>query len=151
MNTIIICMAHPNAVLMASKVFVDTAAWLALLNLRDGLNPAAQAVIKNLRRQKRKLVTTEFVLLELADALSKPPLRAKAISYIDGIRQTAEVEMIQLSRALLNEAWDLYCRRLDKGWGLTDCTSFVVMEQEQITEAFTSDRHFEQAGFAKLL
>lgn len=41
--------------------------------------------------------------------------------------------------------------RLDKGWGLTDCTSFVVMEQEQITEAFTSDQHFEQAGFTKLL
>ena len=34
---------------------------------------------------------------------------------------------------------------------VTDCTSFVVMLSEQITQAFTIARHFEQAGFVKLL
>lgn len=136
---------------MANKVFVDTAAWLSLFNLRDSSRPAAMKIMKQLRLQKRKLTTSEFVILELADSLSKPPLRINAFDYIEGIRQSEDIEIIPLSRDLLNKAWDLYCRRPDKGWGLTDCTSFIVMEQEQISEAFTSDHHFEQAGFTKLL
>ncbi len=51
----------------------------------------------------------------------------------------------------LDEGWMLYSQRPDKDWGLTDCISFAVMTQEGITQAFTSDRHFEQAGFTKLL
>ncbi|MDX2041798.1 MAG: PIN domain-containing protein [Acidobacteriota bacterium] len=134
-----------------NKVFVDTAAWLSLFNLRDGSRPAAMKVMSQLRLQKRKLITSEFVILELADGLSKPPFRSNAFGYIEGIRKSEDIEIIPLSRDLLNQAWNLYCQRPDKGWGLTDCTSFIVMEQEQISEAFTSDRHFEQAGFTKLL
>jgi len=50
----------------------------------------------------------------------------------------------------LNEKFG-YQERMDKEWGLTDCISFVVMKERKITEAFTSDRHFEQAGFTNLL
>jgi hypothetical protein len=41
--------------------------------------------------------------------------------------------------------------RPDKDWSLTDCISFVVMEDENIKEALTADHHFEQAGFVALL
>jgi predicted nucleic acid-binding protein len=61
------------------------------------------------------------------------------------------LQIIPVSPTLLADGWTLYCQRLDKEWGLTDCTSFVVMTQAQITQAFTSDHHFEQAGFIKLL
>jgi len=47
--------------------------------------------------------------------------------------------------------WQLYCDRLDKEWSLTDCVSIAVMERDQIKEAFTSDHHFEQAGFIKII
>ena len=47
--------------------------------------------------------------------------------------------------------WQLYSQRLDKEWGLTDCISFAAMTRENIVTAFTSDHHFEQAGFAKLM
>jgi predicted nucleic acid-binding protein len=42
-------------------------------------------------------------------------------------------------------------RRPDKWWSLTDCISFIVMQQEGLTEALTTDHHFEQAGFKILL
>jgi predicted nucleic acid-binding protein len=45
----------------------------------------------------------------------------------------------------------LYRSRLDKEWGLTDCISFIVMEQRGITKALTTDLHFQQAGFAVLM
>jgi predicted nucleic acid-binding protein len=49
------------------------------------------------------------------------------------------------------EAMECYRSRTDKTWGLTDCTSFLIMEQKSIAEALTADRDFRQAGFNALL
>jgi uncharacterized protein len=133
------------------KVFVDTAAWIALANADDELHLRANQVMSDLLSRKIGLVTTEFVLLEVADALTMPHLRSTTIQFINRLRQTPILDIISLSEDLLSDGWTLYGQRWDKDWGLTDCTSFVVMLSEQITQAFTSDRHFEQAGFAKLL
>jgi hypothetical protein len=67
------------------------------------------------------------------------------------VSTNASLQIIPLSSDLLNLGWMLYSQRLDQDWGLTDCISFIVMMNEGITEAFTSDRHFEQAGFSKLM
>lgn len=69
------------------KVFVDTAAWIALINEDDDLHTKAHEVLKQLRQQKARLLTTEFVLLEVADAFCSPPFRGKAITYLNGLRQ----------------------------------------------------------------
>jgi uncharacterized protein len=45
----------------------------------------------------------------------------------------------------------MFAARSDKRWSLTDCISFVVMQERGLTEALTADRHFEQAGFSILL
>lgn len=133
------------------KVFVDIAAWIALANIDDELHTHAAQIMSDLLARKTKLITTDFVLLEVADALATPKLRVNTVQLINRLRQTPILQIIPLSEALLAEGWAFYSQRMDKSWGLTDCTSFVVMLSEQITEAFTSDRHFEQAGFIKLL
>lgn len=46
---------------------------------------------------------------------------------------------------------DLYRRRLDKGYSLTDCMSMVVCRELAIADVLTHDRQFEQEGFAILL
>ncbi|MBW4478965.1 MAG: PIN domain-containing protein [Tolypothrix brevis GSE-NOS-MK-07-07A] len=102
-------------------------------------------------RLKTPLVTTEFVLLEVADALCTPASRSQTVTFINSLRLLESVKIIPVSQKLLDEGWAFYSQRPDKGWGLTDCISFVVMIQEGITQAFTSDRHFQQAGFVKLL
>jgi predicted nucleic acid-binding protein len=104
-----------------------------------------------LRRNNVVLVTTEFVLLEVANAFCAPAWRGKAIKLIDGLRSMPNLKIIEADSSLLSEGWHLYCGRLDKEWSLTDCVSFAVMEEGQIHQAFTSDHHFEQAGFDKLL
>lgn len=123
-----------------NPVFVDTAAWIALINDKDGLHSQARRVYTDLVRRKVSFVTTEFVFLEVADALSSPLMRLRTVAFLNRLREDL-IEIIPVNSGLLDKAWSLYSRRPDKGWGLTDCTSFVVMGELGLTEAFTSDQH----------
>ncbi|MFM6455672.1 MAG: type II toxin-antitoxin system VapC family toxin [Planktothrix sp.] len=136
---------------MADKIFIDTVAWIALLNSRDNLHQKARLIMDDLIENKNPVVTTEFVLMEVADAISAPRLRPKTIDFIDNILLLPILLVIPASQDLWKAGWQLYKQRSDKEWGLTDCTSFIVMKQENIKIAFTADRHFEQAGFIKLM
>jgi predicted nucleic acid-binding protein len=132
-------------------VLVDTAAWIALVNTRDELHSRAEQTMAELRRHKVALVTTEFVFLEVANALCTSAWREKAIKLIDGLRSLPYLHVVAADTTLLAEGWQLYRSRIDKEWSLTGCTSMVTLQKESIERVFTSDHHFEQAGFAKLL
>ncbi len=136
---------------MKNSVFVDTVAWLALVNKSDGLHDSARTVRDQLIQQKAKLITTDFVVVEIANSLARLPLRGLARKLIDFIRTSDTVELVTITPEFLEKAYQLYCTRDDKEWGLTDCTSFVVMQKMRMNRAFTADRHFEQAGFTVLL
>ncbi len=134
-----------------ATVFVDTAAWLALFNSRDAYHAEAVRTMRSLEQGGTEMVTTEFVLLEVADALPRLAHRARAIGFLNDLRLLPNLLIVAATNGLLDEGWSLYKSRPDKEWGLTDCTSFVVMRRHGLTEAFTSDHHFEQANFIKLL
>ncbi|MGH9941413.1 MAG: type II toxin-antitoxin system VapC family toxin [Pyrinomonadaceae bacterium] len=61
------------------------------------------------------------------------------------------VEIIPATSQLFSEGLSLYRQRQDKAWGITDCTSFVVMQEHQFSEALTTDDDFVQAGFRALM
>ncbi len=133
------------------KSFVDSVAWIALVNTRDSLHEKAKEVFAGLRRKQYRFVTSEFVLLEFANALSAPDFRVKAAIFIEGLQKSADVEIISASSELFSLGLKLYKNRPDKEWSIVDCVSFIVMEEMEISEAFTEDHHFEQKGFIKLL
>ena len=136
---------------MTDDIFVDTVAWIALLDKSDFLHEKARAVLEELARQKYRLVTTEFILLELGDGFSAVGQRQQALEFIEELRELEILRIIPVTQSLLGKGWELYAKRPDKSWQVTDCVSFVVMQEEEITTAFTADRHFEQAGFIKLM
>ena len=70
---------------------------------------------------------------------------------MEKLRHEDGYRIAPLSEPLLEQAIILYRERHDKGWGLTDCISFVLMKQEGVSEALTADLHFQQAGFRALL
>jgi uncharacterized protein len=133
------------------KIFADTGAFIALLVQRDELHQSAIEVMQELSAKNARLLTTESVLFELANALSSVKFRAQAIALIDELRTLPNVEIVWADAELFKDALTLYRERPDKEWSLTDCYSFIVMEENKIHTAFTSDKHFEQAGFVKLL
>jgi predicted nucleic acid-binding protein len=130
-----------------SAVFADTYYFLALLNKRDEDHAKAIAHAENLDR----LTTTEWVLIELADALASSRQRKMFLQTRQELLADPDVRVVSLDGGLQEEGIALYASRADKEWSLTDCISFVVMQREGITQALTGDHHFEQAGFVALL
>lgn len=133
------------------EIFVDTLAWIALLDEADSLHQKANEVLQKLSEDKTRLVTTEFILLELGDGFSAVGKREKALQFIEDIRELEILRIIPATQDLLSKGWELYTKRPDKNWQVTDCISFVVMKAEGISHAFTADHHFEQAGFINLM
>ena len=129
-------------------VFADAFYFVALLNRADQHHPRAVAAASQLRDN---LLTTEWVLMELADALAESTSRRLVLPFIRSLEQDPKVEIIRASRELMQRGLRRYDERPDKQWSLTDCISFVVMEEAEIREALTDDKHFKQAGFTALL
>jgi len=71
--------------------------------------------------------------------------------FIEHLRHDPETTIIQADPEWMRRGFELYRKRLDKDWSLTDCISFVVMTDEGLVEALTGDHHFKQAGFTALL
>jgi predicted nucleic acid-binding protein len=98
-----------------------------------------------------KVVLTEFILLELGNMFKLGEDRPKLTRLVADLRSDAGALVIPASRRVFQDALDLFGSRPDKEWSLTDCTSFVIMDEYGIAEALTSRHHFEQAGFTILL
>ena len=90
-------------------------------------------------------------MLEIGNALSRQRFRQEAITLLDYFESDPNVEIVPISVPLYQRAVRLFRDRPDKDWGLTDCVSFIVMEDYGLTWALTSDNHFIQAGFRALL
>lgn len=131
--------------------FLDTAYVYALVNTRDEWHQAALSWQESLEKEQRKLITTELVLVEIADGLASIRFRTQAAQIITALQSSPLVEVVAISSELLRLALDLYRQRDDKEWGLTDCVSFVVMRERGLRESLTVDTHFQQAGFRALL
>lgn len=131
-----------------TPIFVDTSYYLALVSPRDAYHSQAGQLAVAI---ERPLLVTEFVLLEVGNALSRGGLRQLFVEMLAQIRSDPHTVVVPASPDLFDKGCQLYARRRDKTWSLTDCTSFVAMEEYQVTDALTTDRHFEQAGFNVLL
>jgi len=134
-----------------NALFLDTAYIYALFNNRDQWHPRALEWQRQLDAEQRSLLTTEFVCIEIANGLAALKFRQAAASIIRSLQATALVRIIPASAELFQQALSLYEQRPDKDWGMTDCASFVVMTENNLTDALTIDDHFRQAGFKALL
>lgn len=129
-------------------VFADAFYFVALLNRADQHHARATALARQLHDD---LITTEWVLMEVADALAESASRRSVAPFIRDLAQDSKVKIIPAAHDLFERGLQLYDQRPDKDWPLTDCISFMVMTEAKLRDALTGDRHFEQAGFRALL
>jgi len=136
---------------MKNSLFLDTSYAIALSVIDDQHNSKALELAKNIELEEIALLTTQAILLEIGNSLSKKGLRRGAVLLLESIQKDPRIRIESLTPRLYDEAFKLFRNRDDKEWGLVDCISFVVMREQEINDALTADEHFIQAGFRALL
>ena len=134
---------------MDRSIFLDTSFVLAYVFKDDKYNSKAGKLQNEITKENIVVLTTDLILIEVANSLSKVKFRHEAVITINNLQRAANV--LPVDRNTFENAWNLFEKRIDKEWGLTDCYSFVVMEKLGIKQALTTDKHFEQGGFEILL
>ena len=134
-----------------NKVFRDTSYAVALSSRTDENHHRAVELAQELQSSGTYLITTRAILLEVGNTLARARHRDAAIKLLLALERDPRVEIIPASDELYRRALDVYRDRADKEWGLIDCMSFVVMNDQGLTDALTADNHFGQAGFRVLL
>jgi predicted nucleic acid-binding protein len=136
-----------------TSLFVDTSGWGHLVDPSQAYHEQAASLYRRAREEGTRLVTTNYILTELVALLSSPLRipRAKTIAFITSLKSSPYVDIVHVDTTLDAQAWQLLADRPDKVWSLVDCASFVIMQQHRLIDALTTDPHFEQAGFVRLL
>lgn len=126
----------------------DTSYYIALLSEDDAFHEAAIAWSE---RVLGTVVVTEYVIVELGNALSRSRYRHRYEPLVRQLLADSGTIFVPASLKLFREGLKLFAARSDQTWSMVDCISFVVMRQRRLHEALTADHHFIQAGFRALL
>lgn len=132
-------------------VFIDTAGWACLLDRREAKHAEAVRVMAECAQMRRPLVTTDYVVDETATLLNARRAGALLAEFFELIWRSAALTLTPVGPGRFREACAYLLKHRDQGYSFTDVTSFIVMRELRMSEALTEDRHFEQAGFRRLL
>lgn len=98
-------------------------------------------------RLTHNYVLAEFVALAQARHLP----REESLAFADDVLRDPDIETVWIDPAIHAEAMRLLQSQNDKSYSLCDAVSFLLMQQRGINQALTTDQHFDQAGFHRLL
>jgi len=135
----------------AADVLIDTAGFLALWDTSDEHHKRAVDLQAALRRKGRHFLTTDYIVDESATLLLVRHCHAAAVDLLQSVRNSESLRFEWTTSDRFHAAADFFARHEDKEWSFTDCVSFTLMHELGISDSFTTDHHFRQAGFNPLL
>jgi len=129
-------------------MLLDTSGLLCLHNRAEPLHRDARTLYHAARiRVTHSYVLAEFVALAHARRLP----RMAALTFVSDLVENPDIDTVWVDEVLHCAAMALLMARPDKTYSLCDAVSFVLMRQQRDSEALTTDHHFEQEGFQRLL
>lgn len=132
----------------ADNLFLDTSGLLCVHDRNDFRHQTAVECFQTARR----LFTTNYVLAEFVPlSYKRGHGRAEVLEYLRDLLLIPRLELVWIDNARHDQAMTLLENRLDKKYSLCDAISFIVMQENQLLFALTTDHHFEQEGLIKLL
>lgn len=129
------------------KLFVDTAAWLALNDKTDQHHKEALLKASEIKESRVELVTSEYVFDEAITLIRYRVSHYSAVIFGESMLNSSIVKVLDVANKDRLKAWKLFKKYKDKELSFTDCTSFVLMNDLKLRKVFTFDAHFRQAGF----
>jgi predicted nucleic acid-binding protein len=133
------------------EAFLDTTFAIALVNQSDLFHKKAIQLADQIEAAGILIVTTQLVLVRISNALSRQRYHTEAVHLLESIDADPNITTIPLSEAIYHKAYQLSCDHEDKQWDMTDCISFVVMKENGIKDALTTNPVFQQMGYCSLL
>ena len=135
---------------MTRELFVDTGAWLAIIDPRDKYHQVAVTFYQEALAHYPRLLLTNLVVAETYINVLRNAGHHKASSFLDIVEQSSSVHCIWSSQELEAQARHILRRYDDQDFSYTDAVSFALMQQRELTEAFAFDHHFAVVGFVQL-
>ena len=134
-----------------SPIFVDTGAFVALVDGKDGNHRSARRFLRHLARTRRPLLTSTYVVDELLTLVRMRLGHPPAVQIGERLLKTRWCRVLDVGEETRAAAWDIFVRYEDQLFSFTDCTSFALMRAMSVEQAFAFDRRdFGAAGFAAL-
>jgi predicted nucleic acid-binding protein len=129
-------------------MLLDTSGLYCYLDADDAVHLNAVSLLNSSGRR----VTHNYVLAELVALCNARRVnRRLALEFVYGLVNDPEIEVVWITQDEHRTAMKFLLARQDKSYSLCDAVSFQVMRQRGMTDALTTDRHFEQEGFIPLL
>ena len=138
---------------MKNEIFADTSGLMPFLVPALPEHVAVVELVRAYMKSGGHFVTTNYVLTELVALMgSRTRLsRPQTLAAIETIHQSPRFEIVHITPEIHQSAFDLLRSREDKNWSWVDAASFVVMQKRGLAQALTTDHHFDQAGFKRLV
>ena len=135
----------------APDVLIDTAGFLSLWDAADQHHKRAAQLQTELTRKGRRFLTSDYVVDETVTLLLVRHSRAAAADFLQTVISSKALQLQWMDSDRFQAAASLFTRHNDKQWSFTDCASFALMHELRLSDCFTTDHHFRQAGFNVLL
>ncbi|MBU4223591.1 MAG: type II toxin-antitoxin system VapC family toxin [Euryarchaeota archaeon] len=134
-------------------IFVDTSAFLAIVNEKDNNHAAAIQFLDEIKNGKiriRKIITSDYIIDETLTRIRYSVGHKEAVEWGKDILASKVIEKMEIEVELFRSAWELFRTYDDKKLSFTDCTSFALMKKRGIEKVFSFDEDFKRPGFILL-
>jgi uncharacterized protein len=130
--------------------FIDTSGWCALYDRSDDRHHLAFPLWNQISSQAGALYTSDYIMDETLTLINVRINHSAAVQFGRALLSSKVIKIIPVTNSRWENAWNLFTRYDDKEFSFTDCTSFVLMQELNLKEAFTFDKHFSQIGFISI-
>ncbi|MCX9083361.1 MAG: type II toxin-antitoxin system VapC family toxin [Candidatus Methanoperedens sp.] len=134
-------------------IFVDTSAFLAIVNEKDNNHKAAKTFLEGIKNGKvrvKKIITSDYIIDETLTRIRYSVGHKEAVKWGKDILASRVVEKMDVGKELFELAWEIFENYEDKKLSFTDCTSFALMKKRNVEKVFSFDKDFENMGFSLL-
>jgi predicted nucleic acid-binding protein len=131
-------------------IFVDTSAFLAIVNEKDNNHIAAKTFLEGIKNDKvkvKKIITSDYIIDETLTRIRYSVGHKEAVKWGKDILASRVVEKIEVGKEIFELAWEIFESYEDKKLSFTDCTSFALMKKRDVEKVFSFDKDFKNMGF----
>lgn len=136
--------------MVLEDIFVDTSAWIALVDKDDSHHKEAASSYPSLLKNHRNLITSNFVIAETYIIILNELSHKLAIDFLEKLKASPRILKIYSNEDIEAEAEPILVKYSDQDFSYTEAVSFVIMKRQKIRKAFSFDKHFVIAGFVNI-